>query len=215
MVSIGIVPKVRFLWDCLWPGTSANFFFNFQEFLWNDWFFFLFFLVHRYVHPWWMVVICFFSLWFNFHSTIFIFFQKVNICQLSIWNHQCLMWCAGAQSLCHLLTWSSYLKHMLVPEGEQSRFVVVPLLKQADGKRTVRKSLEATRMGPLPFCHDVWEGNPNNESAWQRRSWRVRETVVLLRGKCLWLYSLCRKRRLNILDVQPCYTIAGIEMGDL
>ena len=41
---------------------------------------------------------------------------------------------------------------MLVPEGEQSHFVVVPLLKQAAGKRTVRKSLEATRMGPSCFA---------------------------------------------------------------
>lgn len=127
------------------------------------------------------------------------------------------VWCdVLVPSLC-AICWHGvpHLKYMLVPGGEQTHFVVVPLLKQADGKRTIRKSLEATRMGPFPFCHDVWEGNPNNESTWQRGSWRARDAVVLLSGKCLWLYSLFRKRRLNILDVQPCYAIAAMEMGDL
>lgn len=81
MVSIGIVPKVRFLWDCLWPGTSANIFFNFQDFLWNDWFFFLFFFsVHKYVHPWWMVVICSFPLiQFSFHYIYFFSKRRIYV----------------------------------------------------------------------------------------------------------------------------------------
>lgn len=74
---------------------------------------------------------------------------------------------------------------MLVPEGEQSRFVVFPLLQQAGGLQTVRKSLEATGMGPLLFRHEVWEGDPNNESTWQRRLRGVRSAVVLLSDKCL------------------------------
>lgn len=72
---------------------------------------------------------------------------------------------------------------MLVPEGEQSRFVVFPLLKEADGMQTV--NLEAAGMGPLLFCHEVREGDPNNESTWQRRSRGVRGAVVLLSDKCL------------------------------
>lgn len=184
MVSIGIVPKVRFLWDCLWPGKSANFFFlifkNFFEM--TD--FFSFFSVHKFVHPWWMVVICSFPLiQFSFHYIYF--FQKVNIRQLK--SETTNVWCdVLVPSLC-AICWRGvpYLKCMLVPEGERSRSVVVPLLKQADGKRTVRKSLVATRMCPFLFCHDGWEGNPNNDSAWQRRLRRVGVVVLLLSGKCL------------------------------
>lgn len=80
------------------------------------------------------------------------------------------MCCAGAQSLCHLLTWSSlFTIPVLVPEGEHSRSVVVPLLKQADSKHSVKKSLEAARMGPLLSWHGVWEGYPDDKSAWQCR----------------------------------------------
>lgn len=217
MVSIGIVPKVRFLWDCLWPGTSANvFFFNFQDFLWNDWFFFFFFFsVHKYVHPWWMVVICSFPLiQFSFHYIYFFSKRRIYVNSKSETTD---VWCdVLVPSLC-AICWHGvpYSKCVLVLEGEQSHFVVVPLLKQTDGKRAVRKSLEATRTGPFLFCHDVWEGNPNNESTWQPRSWGVRDAIVLLSGKCLWLCCLFRKRRLNILDVQPCSTITAVGMGDL
>lgn len=45
---------------------------------------------------------------------------------------------------------------MLVLEGEQSHFEVVPLLKQTGGKMAMRKSLEATRMGS--FCSAMMSG---------------------------------------------------------
>lgn len=104
------------------------FFFNFQEFLWNYWFFFSFFFsVHKHVHPWWMVVICSFPLiQFSFHYIYF--FQKVNICQLK--SKTTNVWCDVLVPNPCAICWRGVpcSKRMLVPEGEQSHSVVVLLL---------------------------------------------------------------------------------------
>lgn len=123
---------VRLLW-----GTSANFFFNFQEFHWNDWFFFFCFVFFS-------AQICASlmdgsHLFFPFDSIfipLYLFFSKRWI-YVNSKSETTTVWCdVLVPSLC-AICWHGvpYLKHTLVPEGEQSHFVVVPFLKQADGKK--------------------------------------------------------------------------------
>lgn len=80
--------------------------------------------------------------------------------------------CAGAQSLCHPLTWGSRFKQTLVPEGEPSPLVVVPLLAGP----------VAGEAGAVPAVPPAWD-HPGAGST-RQRSRRHRGLAPLIADIC-------------------------------